>query len=210
MNSFKSFGQTVSTLNDDEFLTLVSSISALFNAARFVWSGALDRLNFKKVYGFLLVLQILLALSIRLTEKSRVTFGAMVCLVLFCIGGHFALFPNLLKQIYGKQATVLYGVLFTGTGLASLFIVGLVLSPYGQSYYLLFYLFGALSLCSLVILTFFFKQARFEPDWQAIFLSDAEYQEEFDIFSNEDFDYRMIGSIDAKVGHIFSRSSSGI
>ena len=163
-----------------------------------MWSGALDRLNFKKVYGCLLVLQILLALTIRLTEKSRVTFAAMVCLVLFCIGGHFALFPNLLKQIYGKQATVLYGVLFTGTGLASLFIVGLVLSPYGQSYYLLFYLFGTLSLCSLGILTFLFKQSRFEPDWQAIFLSDAEYQEEFDLFSSNSFEYHMMGSIDAK------------
>ena len=79
--------------------------------------------------------------------------------------------------MYGKQATVLYGVLFTGTGMASLVIVGLVLSPFGESYYLLFYLFGALSLISLIILVFFFKQSRYVPDWEAILLVDDESED---------------------------------
>ena len=97
VNSYKNFGETVPTLNNDEFLTLVSSISALFNAARFVWSGALDKLCFKKVYGVLLIMQITLAFTIKLTEQSRASYAIMVCLTLFCIGGHFALFPNVLK-----------------------------------------------------------------------------------------------------------------
>lgn len=99
----------------------------------------------------------------------------MVCLVLFCIGGHFALFPNLLKQMYGKQATVLYGVLFTGSGLASLLIVALVLSPIGQAYYVHFYIFGAFSACSLFILLFSFEQVRFQPDWNALHQKESEY-----------------------------------
>ena len=80
-----------------------------------------------------------------------------VCLTLFCIGGHFAIFPNVLKQIYGKQATVLYGVLFTGTGIASLMIIGLVLSPIGSDYIALFYLFGAFSLLAFAILLLLFE-----------------------------------------------------
>ena len=171
VNSYKTFGQTVPTLNDDDYLTLISSVSALFNAARFAWSGALDKLNFKLVYGFLLVLQILLAFTIRLTEKSRGSFAILICLTLFCIGGHFALFPNVLKQVFGKQATFLYGICFTGTGIASLLIIMLVLSPVGQSYYVLFYIFGTLSLVSLLILTFSFKMTRFEPDWPSIFVN---------------------------------------
>ncbi len=63
--------------------------------------------------------------------------------------------------MYGRQATVLYGVLFTGTGLASLFIVTLVLSPLGQAYYVHFYIFGLLSAIALSINIFFFKQSRF-------------------------------------------------
>ena len=102
VNSYKTFGESVDILNNDTYLTNVSSASALFNAARFIWSGALDKYDFKKVYGILVVLEIILAFTIRLTVLSRVSFAVVVCLVLFCIGGHFALFPNVLKQIFGK------------------------------------------------------------------------------------------------------------
>ena len=67
VNTYKSFGQTISVLDDDHFLSTISSISALFNAARFIWSGALDKFAFKKVYGSLLVIQITLAFTIGLT-----------------------------------------------------------------------------------------------------------------------------------------------
>ena len=158
VNSYKSFGETVPILNDESYLTLISSTSALFSAARFIWSAALDRYDFKKVYGSLCLLQIALAFSVRLTELSRISFAGFICLVLFCVGGHFTFFPNLLKQIYGQQATFLYTVMFTGTGAASLFIVGLVLSPLGKHYYLLFDIFGAFSAFALIIALFIFKQ----------------------------------------------------
>ena len=85
------------------------------------------------------------------------------------------MFPNVLKQVFGKQATQLYGVAFTGTGLASLFIVGLVESPVGTQYYVLFYIFGALALCAGLVLVFFFKQVRFQPNWTLIFVNDTAY-----------------------------------
>ena len=103
-----------------------------------------------------------------MTEESRFGFAILVCLTLFCIGGHFALFPNVLKQIFGKQATFLYGIMFTGTGLASLTIVGLVFSPLGSLYQVMFYIFGCFSLLSMGILVFFFEQNRYEPDWPSI------------------------------------------
>lgn len=102
VNSYKVFGETVSVLNDDQYLTLIASVSALFNSARFVWAGALDKYNFKLIYGALLVTQIILSSTVILTELSRASFALFVCLTLFCIGGHFALFPNVLKQIYGQ------------------------------------------------------------------------------------------------------------
>ena len=174
MDTYKNLGESVEVLNNDSYLTLISSVSSLFNALRFVWSGALDKYSFKWVYGTLVVIQILLASTIKLEETSKFSFAVMLCLTLFCIGGHFALFPNVLKQVFGKQATVLYGFLFTGTGISSVFIVGLILTPVGKQYQIMFYIFGMFSVLSLVILIFFYKQIRFEPDWSAIFIPDIK------------------------------------
>ena len=96
-NTYKQFGFSVPVLDDDAYLTLVSSVSSLFNAARFVWSGSLDRVGFKTVYGCLLAIQIVLAFTVTLTDRSRISYATFVSLTMFCIGGHFALFPNILK-----------------------------------------------------------------------------------------------------------------
>ena len=56
--------------------------------------------------------------------------------------------------------------------MASLCIVGLVFSPVGNLYDVMFYIFGCFSILSLVILVFFFKQTRYEPDWPAILMAD--------------------------------------
>ena len=56
VNVYKPYGFEVPTLDNDKFLTLVGSISAIFNGLRFVWSGSLDKINFRLVYGFLCLL----------------------------------------------------------------------------------------------------------------------------------------------------------
>ena len=186
VDTYKNFGESVEVLNNDSYLTLISSVSSLFNALRFVWSGALDKLSFHLVYGSLVVLQLLLAFTIPFTKTSKFSFAVMLCMTLFCIGGHFALFPNVLKQVFGKQATVLYGLLFTGTGLSSVFIVGLILTPVGKHYIVMFYIFGLFSVLSLIILIFFYRSTRFEPDWSAIFIPDTNKSENFSQRSSYD------------------------
>ena len=64
VNTYKDFGQSIPALNDDKFLTTVSSVSALFNSARFIWAGGLDKFAFKKIYGILLIIQIFLAFTV--------------------------------------------------------------------------------------------------------------------------------------------------
>ena len=167
----KTFGESVPELDNDKYLTTVGSISAIFNALRFIWSGAIDKLQFKYVYGTLLLIQISIACSITLTEHNKVSYTIIVCLVLFCVGGHFALFPNIIRQIFGKQATFLYGWCFTGTGIASLMIEALILSKFGSDYIAMFLITGSGSLVAFVILLLMFDQRRFEPDWSGIFLT---------------------------------------
>ena len=55
-NVYKLFGEIVPALDDDQYLTLVGSVSAIFNALRFIWSGSIDKLPFKYVYGALLLI----------------------------------------------------------------------------------------------------------------------------------------------------------
>ena len=64
INSYKSLGESIPELNDDKYLTNVNSLSAIFNSLRFIWSGALDKLCFRKVYGVLIFFQILIAFTI--------------------------------------------------------------------------------------------------------------------------------------------------
>lgn len=94
------------------------------------------------------------------------------------MGGSFGLFPNLLRQIFGKQSTALYGVLFTANGMASLAIISLIFSPIGDSYFILFYIFGVVCFIAVCILLFCFKQYRFEPDWAEVFKGDTRFQED--------------------------------
>ena len=169
VNVYKLFGEEVPALDDDAYLTLVNSVSAIFNALRFIWSGSIDKIPFRYVYGTLLLIQITIAFTMTLTEKSKVSYMTVMCLVLFCVGGHFALFPNVIRQIFGKQATFLYGWCFTGTGIASMMIEALILSKFGKNYIIMFCITGSGSLISLALLLLMFEQKRFEPDWTKIF-----------------------------------------
>ena len=97
VNVYKVFGENIQELDNDKYLTLVNSISAVFNSARFVWSGALDKLPFRSIYGALCLIEIIIAATMFITCKSKIAYMIAVCLSLFCVGGHFALFPNILR-----------------------------------------------------------------------------------------------------------------
>jgi hypothetical protein len=104
-------------LDHEIYLTEVGSFASIFGSLRFIWSAALDHYSYKKVYGTLLVLQTSLAFTYYFAAKNRTMYAAWVCLTIWCEAGHFTIVPNILKIIYGKQATSLYGVIFTYTGI---------------------------------------------------------------------------------------------
>jgi hypothetical protein len=54
LDVYKIFGLQGSKIDDDIYLTEVGSIAGLFGSFRFVWSMALDKFSFRKVYGTLL------------------------------------------------------------------------------------------------------------------------------------------------------------
>jgi hypothetical protein len=88
-------------------------------------------------------------------------YGTWVCLSVWCEGGHFTLVPNILKIIYGDQATSLYGIMFTYTGVCGLLMLGLLSSRLGQEYIIFWILTSVLSGISLLLLLLVFNQKRF-------------------------------------------------
>jgi len=118
MSTFKTFGQE--GIKDDSFLTATGAIASVMGGLRWVWSYMYDKTSFKLTYGVLLVLQIVLSGVISFTNSSKPAYFICVCLSLFCEGGHFTLSPAIMRTIFGKKASDVYGVLLIYPGVANI------------------------------------------------------------------------------------------
>ena len=154
---YKTFAISRPNLNHETYLTEVGSFSCLAGAFRFVWSWLLDHYSYKRVYGTLLCIQIFLAFTFTFAAKSMIAYAIWVCVAVFCESGHFTLVMNVLKIIYGKHATQLYGVAFSFIGFASFLMFFLLMTNFGHEYIKFWYLTGSMSIMSLIILLLFFN-----------------------------------------------------
>ena len=102
----------------NKFLTNVGSVAAIFNGMRFIWSALLDKFPYKVVYGTLLVIEIIIGFTIPFVVDYKWLYAIWVCLAYLCLGGHFTLVPNELKQLFGPKTTQLYAYMYTYAGIA--------------------------------------------------------------------------------------------
>lgn len=116
---YKFFGLQV--VNDDHYLASVGSVSAIFNfLGRIVWGIIADRVSYK----FALVLLSGIMTVFLLTFYSCVAGGKImyffwVCVIFFCVGGNFSLFPTAIARAFGLQYfSENYGLLFTSQTVA--------------------------------------------------------------------------------------------
>ena len=101
-SNFKNYG--LLKINDDEFLTIVGSIGAVCNGGgRILWGILYDKFSFRSVYLFLLSLQIIFIATYDLISEFKASFFIWTCFLLFCEGGHFALFPALCLKEFGVE-----------------------------------------------------------------------------------------------------------
>ena len=144
---YKFFGN--SFIDDDHFLATVGSIAAVFNClGRIVWGLVADRVSYK----FALVLLSATMTIFTLTFYScilagKAMFFIWVCVIFFCIGGNFSLFPTAIGRAFGLQhVSINYGLLFTSQVVAG--AVGTTLSSTLKSliqYYGLMFLVSGFS-----------------------------------------------------------------
>lgn len=101
-SNYKNYG--ITKIPDDTFLSLVGSMSSLTNGGgRFIWGLILNKLNFAEAYVFLLILQTMLLIIVTFVVSIRGLYFTVVCLMLFCEGGHFVLFPTECVKRFGND-----------------------------------------------------------------------------------------------------------
>jgi len=154
--TFKTYGSI--NFNDDKYLTLVSGVSFACGAtARIVWGTIQDYIGFKRVYAFMLLMEIFLAFTITQISSSRPLYMIWIALSFAAEGGHFSIFPPLACNIYGAElGSKVYSLLFVGMALAALvgmFFSSIILPLFG--WYVVFLLFACMNLTSLFLLFVF-------------------------------------------------------
>lgn len=113
---------------DDQFLTWVGSISSVFNAAgRIIWGSVGDSIGFHYTMSCILMLMMICQYTFYLM-KSKIVYDSYVCLIYFCIGGMFALFPTTTANTFGqKYFSVIYGMIFTSQSIIYIYFIYLLL-----------------------------------------------------------------------------------
>ena len=100
-----------------------------------------------------------------LVSHRRGFYALYVSLIMFCEGAHFTLVPNVLKKIYGDQATPVFGLMFSFSGICSILLIFLqkwFITAETRSYNIFFLINGFLSLVSLIMLKFLFSEYKFK------------------------------------------------
>ena len=111
---FKVFGLTF--IDNDEFLATVGSIGALFNCVgRITWGLVADKISYK--FAFVLrsgIMTVFLLTFYATSAVGKPMFFVWVCVIFFCVGGIFSIYPTSVAHNYGpKYMSINYGLLFT-------------------------------------------------------------------------------------------------
>jgi MFS transporter, OFA family, oxalate/formate antiporter len=100
--------------------TLIA-VSSLFNGfGRIAWGGVSDWLGRLNTFRLLLASQ-LIVFGMLMTERNPWVFAILVCYVLSCFGGGFAIMPSMVIDVYGpKRMSRVYGIILTAWSAAGI------------------------------------------------------------------------------------------
>lgn len=151
-SNFKTYG--LDKISDDSFLTLVGSLSSLFNGGgRLFWGIVFDKIDFKKTYSIILIIQILVLATMRFISDYKASYLIWVCIGLLCEGGHFVIFPPISLRVFGPNVgSKIYCFLLIVCGISNMKQFGINLGVrHLIGYDNEFYIFLGFTLVSLII-----------------------------------------------------------
>ncbi|MHA1339148.1 MAG: OFA family MFS transporter [Promethearchaeota archaeon] len=154
IGNYKTFGKAENTLITDKFLSDVGAWAALFNGlGRIVWGTLSDKIGYKKAMSIMFGVQAVFMFTLPLTPFNQYLFMLWVCLIYFCFGGNFSLYPTATADTFGaKYLGPNYGIVFTAYGIAG--VAGALLaSTIGGliGFQGLFITMGILSIVAIII-----------------------------------------------------------
>ncbi len=134
---------------------LIGSLAALFNGlGRIVWGKLADLISYKKAMYLMFSVQAILLLLYFTTNVNGIYFLIMTCVIYFCFGGNFSLFPTATADLFGtKNIGPNYGMVFTAYGIAGFIgatMVNTFVTIFG-GYLPLFIVMGIMSLGAAVL-----------------------------------------------------------
>jgi OFA family oxalate/formate antiporter-like MFS transporter len=146
--------------------TLIA-VSSLFNGfGRIVWGAVSEWLGRINTFRLLLASQ-LIVFGILMTEHNPWVFAILVCYVLSCFGGGFAIMPSMVIDVYGqKRMSRVYGVILTAwsaAGILGPMIVASLKDNYPDRAIVYSFLLGILVLGVGFIFSFLVNDDRFIP-----------------------------------------------
>jgi len=146
--------------------TLIA-VSSLFNGlGRIVWGVVSERLGRINTFRLLLASQ-LIVFGILMTEHNPWVFAILVCYVLSCFGGGFAIMPSMVIDVYGpKRMSRVCGVILTAwsaAGILGAMMVASLKDKYPDRAIIYSFLLGIFVLGVGFIFSFLVNDDRFVP-----------------------------------------------
>src|SRR5262249_46025823 len=146
--------------------TLIA-VSSLFNGlGRIVWGGVSDRLRRIKTFCLFLASP-LVVFGILMVERNPWGFAILVCYVLSCFGGGFAIMPSMVIDVYGpKRMSRVYGIILTALSAAGILgplMIASIKDNYPDRAIVYSFLLGILVLGIGFIFSFLAYDDRFIP-----------------------------------------------
>lgn len=146
--------------------TLIA-VSSLFNGfGRIFWGGVSDWLGRINTFRLLLATQ-MVVFGFLMTEHNPWIFAILVCYVLSCFGGGFAIIPSFVMDVYGeKRMSVIYGITLTAwsaAGILGPMIVASLKDNYPDRAIIYSFLLGVFVLGLGFAISFLVNDDRFTP-----------------------------------------------
>jgi OFA family oxalate/formate antiporter-like MFS transporter len=146
--------------------TLIA-VSSLFNGfGRIAWGGVSDWLGRINTFRLLFASQ-LIVFGMLMTERNPWVFAILVCYVLSCFGGGFAIMPSLVIDVYGpKRMSRVYGIILTAwsaAGILGPLIVASLKDNYPDRAIIYSFLLGIIVLGIGFVFSFLAYDDRFIP-----------------------------------------------
>ena len=117
--SYKSYGLIY--FKDDEFLALAGGLGLLGNGIfRFIWSNLSDKLGFKCVNIFLLLIQATLIFILPYAVQNKWAYFFVAMFSIMCEGGIASMLPGIvIKKFGGERGIQIYSFMISSLGVSA-------------------------------------------------------------------------------------------